>query len=196
MTLIDLLEQGKKATCKDCEVKYICVVDGLMYTSNGFEFAPILKDLTSNDWVEYEEYETNFEFSNNKEKYYFISSIGIIDKITPYGSMDCNFLKVFNAFPNKELAEYIHKKQLLERKLMIFSYLNGANEIDWSNEKTKWLINCYMYHNEFRIMPTYRSECKYLNEVYFSSDKICKKAIELYKDEIKEVMEMSLKFGF
>ena len=56
MKLMELLEQGKKATNKDCKVKYIHVVDGIIKTSNGFECNCGFKDLTRNDWYEYDEY--------------------------------------------------------------------------------------------------------------------------------------------
>lgn len=188
MKLMELLEQGKKATREGIKVGYIHVVDNIVKTSNGFECGLGFDDLTRNDWYEYEEYKTNFDFKEGA-KYYAITKSEVRER---FNNTECILeeeLKCFNAFKSKELAEFIYKKQLLERKLIVFSYLNYASEI------AKYYIYCSYNNNEIFIETDGEASHFKISNIYFKNIETCKKAIELYEEEIKEVMEMKIKLG-
>lgn len=204
MKLMDLLEQGKKATRKElyCDYIYTDDVNGT-FAFDGNEFVEMynigLSDLTRNDWYEYGKYKTNFEFKEGMDDAYIIDNA----EIYPLPCLKQNhyegYIKNFNAFPNKELAEFINKKQLLERELMAFSYLNGSDEIDWKDYNTaKYYIEYDKDTRDKRFTFTISKNymCKRFDSIYFKSREICEKASELYKENIEEVLELSMKFGF
>ena len=197
MKLMELLEQWKKATREYFLDEYICVTnDGEMVKMNGEKYVPNFKDLTRNDWYEYKEYKTNFKF-NKYEKCYCIDEKGDILSTmysNSYNNRGCNYN--FNLFPNKELAEFIQKKQLLERKLIVFSYLNGDSKIDWQDNTFKYYIETVSNKGVLKFRNEYATWNQCLDNVFFNKEEVCEKALELYRNEIKEVMEMKIKLGF
>lgn len=104
-------------------------------------------------------------------------------------SMECGqfkdymYYKQANYFSTKEKAEEIIFKQRLFRKLQRFSDENGGNEIDRNNEiKMKWGI---WYNHEYEELAS----CPYVygqafGQVYFISEEVAEKAIELFRDEL------------
>lgn len=200
MKLMELLEQGKKATRELFDYDYIYTDDvngTFAFTNNeAVEMYNIgLSDLTRNDWYEYEEYKTNFEFEEGMDDAYIIDNAEIYPLPCLKQNHYAGYIKNFNAFPNKELAEFIQKKQLLERKLIVFSYLNGASEIDWSKGTQKYNIEADsngVYDTEI----VYNTEFNDMQKTYFKDEETCEKALGLYKNEIKEVMEKKIKLGF
>ena len=98
-------------------------------------------------------------------------------------SKDYMYYKQANYFSTKEKAEEIIFKQTLFRKLQRFSDENGGNEIDWNNEiKMKWGI---WYNHEYEELAS----CPYVygqafGQVYFISEEVAEKAIELFRDEL------------
>lgn len=201
MKLMELLEQGKKATRELFDYDYIYTDDvngTFAFTNNeAVEMYNIgLSDLTRNDWYEYKEYKTNFEFKEG-DKYYSENERGYIYALK-YEKLvtEDEAIENFNAFPNKELAEFIQKKQLLERELMVFSYLNGCSEIDWSDATCKYYIETINNKGGIKSKKEYATWHQSLDNVFFNNEEICEKAMELYENEIKEVMEMKIKLGF
>lgn len=98
-------------------------------------------------------------------------------------SKDYMYYKQANYFSTKEKAEEINFKQRLFRKLQRFSDENGGNEIDWNNEiKMKWGI---WYNHKYEELAS----CPYVygqafGQVYFISEEVAEKAIELFRDEL------------
>ncbi|KAB6698713.1 hypothetical protein GMA92_12610 [Turicibacter sanguinis] len=98
-------------------------------------------------------------------------------------SKDYMYYKQANYFSTKEKAEEIIFKQTLFRKLQRFSDENGGNEIDWNNEiKMKWGI---WYNHKYEELAS----CPYVygqafGQVYFISEEVAEKAIELFRDEL------------
>ena len=98
-------------------------------------------------------------------------------------SKDYMYYKQANYFSTKEKAEEIIFKQTLFRKLQRFSDENGGNEIDRNNEiKMKWGI---WYNHEYEELAS----CPYVygqafGQVYFISEEVAEKAIELFRDEL------------
>lgn len=155
--------------------------------------------LIDDTWEEYiDDLNTNFK----REKTYY--TIELDGEVREYRNCNLNSRadtinhKNFNYFPNRELAEYINKKQLLERQLMVFSYLNGADKINWNDDSEKYSVDFYISSitNSFDIDRIHPIVCKSLNEICFVTKEVRDKAVELYKKEIEEVLRMSFKFGF
>lgn len=195
MKLLELLEQGKKATRDGVNYKYL-YTDGVdILNDKGSVIILNYCILSKNDWYEYKEYQTNFEFED--DDVYTLDSHGELLNVTNVIS-NAKITSNFNAFPNKELAVYVHKKQLLERKLIIFSYLNGADEIDWKDYgKQKHYIDATNIDYEgINIKTNWNTNIKSINNVYFKNKEIRNKAMQIYKDDIEEVIRLSLKFGF
>lgn len=154
----------------------------------------------SKEWLvndTWEEYTGDYEINFKKNGTYFT----ILPNGDIYENVDGNcsedvFFENFNYFPNRELAEYIAKKQLLERKLMVFSYLNGAYKINWNNDNVeKYTIDSYI-DEYFNVNKDHGYTYKCFNNIYFSTEEIRDTAIELYKNEMEEVIRMSFNFGF
>lgn len=210
MKLLELLEAGKKVTHKgmfmDKAAGYLVLEgDKIMYYLNGKNLGEIqltFKDFTSTVWEEYKEkpkYKTNFDMKEN-EIYNCICDDGdIINVAYDNHRLDTDLLENFNAFKDKKLAKYIQFKQLLERKLIVFSYLNGASEIDWKNtNEKKYYIECYYNHykDKLEIATDYTYDFMDDDRVYFKTEEVAEEALELYKNEIEKVMKMRKEFGF
>ena len=96
---------------------------------------------------------------------------------------DCMYYKQANYFSTKEKAEEINFKQRLFRKLQRFSDENGGNEIDWLNtNQQKFFITYYYDTKELDLY--YVCNDKDFGQVYFISEEIAEKAIELFRDEL------------
>lgn len=104
-------------------------------------------------------------------------------------SMECGqfkdymYYKQANYFSTKEKAEEINFKQMLFRKLQRFSDENGGNEIDWNDEiKMKWGIWYNHEYEELASCPYFYGQA--FGQVYFISEEVAEKAIELFRDEL------------
>ena len=83
----------------------------------------------------------------------------------------------------EEKAEEIAFKQTLFRKLQRFSDENGGNEINWLNtNQQKFFITYYYDTKELDLY--YVCNDKDFGQVYFISEEIAEKAIELFRDEL------------
>lgn len=91
-----------------------------------------------------------------------------------------------NYFPDELTAEKFNKIQILQRKLLRFSLENGGDKIDWEDCNTqKWYIQQHHYDASITVSVCYNTHLP--NEVYFISQEVAERAIELFKDEIIEV---------
>lgn len=210
MKLLELLEAGKKATNDgmnmDGDTGYLVLEgDKILYYFNGENLGETtldFKQLTGLYWYEYKEepkYKTNFDMKEIELYHYNTIFNKTASKVNIGDAFDESILKNFNVFKDRKLAEYIQAKQLLERKLMIFSYLNGADEIDWKNtNEIKYYIEyyCNHYNDKLEIATDYTFDFMEDNLVYFKTKEIAEKALELYRGEIEEVMRIRKELGF
>lgn len=104
-------------------------------------------------------------------------------------SMECGqfkdymYYKQANYFSTKEKAEEIIFKQRLFRKLQRFSDENGGNEIDWKDpNQEKWMIR--FDHRVEELCVGLNNYIRNFGQVYFISEEIAEKAIELFRDEL------------
>ena len=95
---------------------------------------------------------------------------------------ECDY-KSANYFSTKEKAEEIGFKQFLFRKLQRFSDENGGNEIDWKDpNQEKWMIR--FDHRVEELCVGLNNYIRNFGQVYFISEEIAEKAIELFRDEL------------
>ena len=141
-------------------------------------------NILANDYEEYIEPKplTGWERVEG-DSYETITSNGALNTVDFGYYMDVERYKQANYFSTKEKAEEINFKQRLFRKLQRFSDENGGNEIDWNNEiKMKWGI---WYNHKYEELAS----CPYVygqafGQVYFISEEVAEKAIELFRDEL------------
>ncbi len=103
-------------------------------------------------------------------------------------SYDKRCYEIGNCFRTKEEAEFALEKQKVFTELKRFALENNECELDWNdNEKSKYFI---VYNNYLRNKIQVESLCytKYGgNNIYFSSMKVAKKAIEIIgEDRLKK----------
>ena len=97
----------------------------------------------------------------------------------------------FGTFTNKEFAEKIAFKQLMERKLLAFKEEYDNVKLDWNdNDEIKYRLFYNETNKEIEIKFNY--EYKHQGSIYFSSKEITEKCIEMYKDDLIKYFEMDI----
>ena len=184
---IRLMEQGKMIESDSYFTRYI--KDAVMYsvTPDG--------DVVSNDFdINYEEYReckhkplTGWERVEDGERYRTIDECSVWEYREDNDGSDVRLYNIANYFSTKEKAEEINFKQTLFRKLQRFSDENGGNEIDWNDDCTeKFYIEC----QDGELFVDWMTGTKYFGLVYFISEEVAEKAIELFYDELIKYFTM------
>lgn len=125
---------------------------------------------------------------DRNERYYTISNDGtLINLLCTNDNTDERTFTIGNCYQTKEEAEFALEKQKVITELKRFALENNECELDWNdNEKSKYFIVYNYFRNEIQI----ESLCytKYgINNIYFSSMKVAKKAIEkIGEDRLKK----------
>lgn len=185
---IELMKQGSQVS----DGEYVYKIENnlvLVRSLNGKLFnIDNSFDFTS----EYEEYieskqltgwERREHWEDSEGFYTIVACDAVADRTSYNHVLNEKCYKNANYFSTEEKAEEINFKQMLFRKLQRFSDENGGNEVDWNNEmKIKWGI---WYNNEYEELAS----CPYVygqafGQVYFISEEIAEKAIELFRDEL------------
>ncbi|MCR1953822.1 hypothetical protein NSA24_03105 [Clostridioides mangenotii] len=134
------------------------------------------------------QWEVNYIFRDNKN----CLCIDEFGKIENYYNDD-EALENFNAFPldKRKLAEYIARKQKLERALLIYSDLHEGEKINWYEGLSKYFIHAEINEDDEFLIKTHACyERSHAHLIYFNKKEIAEKALEIYKSEIKEVLEL------
>lgn len=185
---IELMKQGK--IVEDKVGNKYRIIDGIVcfkaYHNNGSEYA---KEYAFDFTIDYKEYIepkplTGWEkLKDNEEHYYVILSSCARKESVYFGGAYNTLYDQANAFSTQEKADEINFKQTLFRKLQRFSDENGGLDIDWTNsDKGKYFI-CYD-HTAKKLkayLDFYLQDC---GKVYFVSEEVAKKAIELFHDDL------------
>ena len=138
--------------------------------------------------IDYEEYVekqlTGWERVAKGEKYVSITQYHKVKYTEFEDETDDNIYGIANYFSTEEKADEINFKQTLFRKLQRFSDENGGNEIDWDNfDQPKYYIKYFCYDSQ-----KIRVECictvRDFGQVYFVSEEVTQKAIELFRDDL------------
>lgn len=120
-------------------------------------------------------------------KTWVIYSYGDVDSSFWFHSSEDNArFKSGNIFPTKQAAELEAKRRNLLTRFKVFrDECNGDWKVDWSNPiYNKYFI--FLSKNEIRVGSSYYTDllCEF---GYFKNFDDCKRAIELFGDEIKEL---------
>ena len=129
----------------------------------------------------------NFSKEGDMEHWY-IDSFGEVMEGGRVSQRDTNFL---NDFTNKEFAEKIAFKQLMERKLLKFKEEYDNVKLDWNDKDSgKITLRWNIFKNELEIV----SFCitKIQGAIYFSTKEIAEKCIEMYKDDLIKYFQLDI----
>ena len=125
------------------------------------------------------EEDTRYWYINSRGE--ILDSIGIIPK-------DTNSL---NKFTNKEFAEKIAFKQLMERKLLKFKEEYDNVRLDWDDEYSeKITLRWNTFNNELGIVSFYVAKAQ--GAIYFSTKEIAEKCIKMYKDDLIKYFQLGI----
>lgn len=98
---------------------------------------------------------------------------------------DNKYFSQGNTFPTEEAAELeVKRRNLLTRFRAFRDECNGGWKPDWSSQDKKWEIDCDyqglkpLWINKVNGFPTFG---------HFENEEDCKRAIELFGDEIKKL---------
>ena len=120
--------------------------------------------------------------------HWYIDSYG---EVMVGGAVLPNNTNFLNEFTNKEFAEKIAFKQLMERKLLKFKEEYDNVELDWDDEDSgKITLRWNTFKNELEIV----SFCitKIQGAIYFSTKEIAEKCIEMYKDDLIKYFQLDI----
>ena len=134
-------------------------------------------------------------FIKKGQGYFYINgSGGICNNIWTNHLIDQQILDFGNCFPYTEETKgqvekeviLIAERRKLQSEMEMFAKLNNEEKIDWSNiEQKKWSLYINYAKNEIRI--EWASICSNLNNIYFTSEEIAKKALEKFGDRIRKL---------
>lgn len=132
---------------------------------------------------------TNYDLKDGDD-YYYMTEYGEIEEYR--GEM--GELENFNAFPigKRKLTEYIAKKQKLERALLIYSDLHGAEKLKFQyvDSPRYYIIAKLNCCGQLRIHASAMFDWSIWNLVYFNTQEEADRAIEIYRPEIEEVLRL------
>lgn len=187
---IELMKQGKMVIEVGTNEPFILRIEnGIVWFKNS--------KVLDGEWViddcfdftiDYEEYVekqlTGWERVDRGENYMAIDYSSMSTFTNYDDKYDDKLYEFANFFSTEEKAEEIRFKQVLFRKLQRFSDENGGNEIDWNNfDQPKYYIKYFCYDSQ-----KIRVECictvKDFGQVYFVSEEVTQKAIELFLDDL------------
>ena len=96
-----------------------------------------------------------------------------------------------NEFTNKEFAEKIVFKQLMERKLLKFKEEYDNVKLDWRKaDQRKWYISYIPSVKDLNISYDFRGMSQ--GAINFSSYEIADKCIGMYKDDLIKYFELGI----
>lgn len=132
---------------------------------------------------------TGWERVRVGEEYISISSRQSLYFGELHDSQNQEQFDIANYFSTEEKAEEINFKQTLFRKLQRFSDENGGNEIDWNDEEQPKSFIFYNHYIQRLSVMTYGNRQDF-GGVYFISEEVANKAIELFHDDLVKYFTM------
>ena len=128
---------------------------------------------------------TGYERVGKGEKYCTVSRGFEIRSYNDTNGFDEKKYNVANYFNDENLMKNIARAEQLKYQLRRYAALNGGipSQEDWNDyEIFKYFIACNYRKNE--IYATYISTQRDSFQIYFKDIKACKKAIEIFKNEL------------
>ena len=174
--------KGRSMCCVyDSKAGRICTGDGVAVTGIAFEAA------LADDWEIVEE-KKKYWTPKEKEKYFYIEDcMGVSDDRNVQAPIDYCRFNIGNFFKTKIEAEHILEKLKVIHELQKFAYENNEGEIDWKNfNQCKYYLVYDTKDEDLYVDYTVYCKREPFN-IYFTSSKIAKKAIEeIGEDRIKK----------
>ena len=119
----------------------------------------------------------------DEDSYFFIDKEGVktsfYDHITDKHMLNNNA----NSFNDKDFANQIYLHELLNRKLLKYAWDSEGEDVEWNNETLHYYIIFNSKDGFFTVNGSIRIQSQ---NIYFSSKKIAKQAIE---DIVKPFMK-------
>ena len=174
--------KGHSVCCVyDSKAGRICTGDGVAVTGIAFEAA------LADDWEIVEEPIKDWK-PKKGNKYYYIGSAGsIFNYDCREDILDVAHLNIGNYFKTEEDAKHMVEKFKVIRELQKFANENNEEKIDWKNfNQCKYKIFYDAEDEDLYVDYSIQCESEPFN-IYFTSSKIAKKAIEAVgEDRIKK----------
>lgn len=159
---------------------YICI-DGVKVLLNDSQISEL------REIFEKRETKKNSPFKRQKygDGYYYISSNGEVNIFTDF-ALGCDSIHydLANYCTDKELLKQRALEEILARRLWRYSMEHGGDKIDWSSNKSKYVI--YYDNAVGAFCTTNNSFCQTVSSIYFVDYKTAVNAI-------KEVVEPFMK---
>ena len=134
-------------------------------------------------------------FIKKGQRYFTINNYFCISKTKNLGyEDDKERIELGNCYPFtdetkdkvKKEVKLIAERRKLQLQMEQFARLNNKEEIDWNDtEQHKWSLYVNYAKNEIRI--DWASNCRDLNNIYFTSKEIAEKALEKFGDRIRKL---------
>lgn len=154
------------------------------FTEIGEILSKILPDVEIPDEEE-DTWEMKCPYKDGDKHYCIQSSGDVFSDSWRDIEADNSFFSQGNIFPTKEAAELEAKRRKLLTRFRAFrDECNGGWKPDWSSQDKKWEIDCDyrglrpLWINKVNGFPTFG---------HFENEEDCKRAIELFGDEIKKL---------
>ena len=195
ITELDLEANGKMYFCKQAN-EVVEVINGeLIGVKTKFNLGDIysIHSLLNMYFEEYSKPKDPYERTVYK-KYYYISSDNTVNvELDNEFNLDEKMFACANYFNNKNYAEYIAFKENLMRRMDKFAWEHNHRKIDWSDDNPG---KYYLYYNyssgKMEVDFCYR--WRTFDTVYFSSEKVAKKALEEFEDDLIKVYTWNFDF--
>ena len=190
--LAQILEQSKE---EEEIYKYLKFISGLTVTFDKVSVFRFFDTEVSEEELQkiLEEEEkskkkTGYETVGKGDNYFFITSY--MKAIIGYAyhwndSDDVAREACANHFNDETLTINLARAECLRYQLRRFAALNGGipSQKDWENRESKKYYIDYLYHTKvMALLDTYMY--KGFGQIYFKSEKACRKALETFKDEL------------
>lgn len=122
----------------------------------------------------------------NNKKYYFVNTIDLVIENENTVLFDQNRYDVGNYYSDKTIAENNARADRLLRRLRQWqgTHDRAISTKDWQ-DKTLCLYSIKYNYSLDMLYAHADSYCRGLNNIYFTSEKIVKEAIEQFKDELE-----------
>lgn len=134
---------------------------------------------------------TGWEKSKDDNGYYFIDVNGRVERNIAIGSeIDNELYECANRFSSRELAEKESKRRTLDARMRRWADKHNQGWTpDWEdNSMGKWQIYYLIAQNMFTT--NYVCGRYAFDKIYFKTEEIAEQAIEVFGNEIREVMEL------
>ena len=187
--MLELVEEGEKnnMNIEQLNLEYKNKMDALME-----EYKEKIKEATKKEEP----------FIKKGQRYFTIDNYFRISTTKNLGyEDDKERIQIGNCYPytdenKKEVykeVKLIVQRRKLQLKMEMFARLNNEEKIDWNDtEQHKWSLYVNYAKNEIRI--DWASNCRDLNNIYFTSKEIAEKALEKFGDRIRKLyIDMEVK---